>query len=332
MGGAPGGEGVGRVARPPAEVRLRRLLAMLGWLARGDGAEIAELASRFGMSESEVVAELELAACCGLPPYTPDQLMELLVDGDRVQANLGPEMARSRRLSPAEGFSVAAAARAILAVPGSDPDGALAGALAKLESALGTREQVSVQLGEPELLSDVRDAVEHGRQLDITYYSFSRDETTERVVDPHRVFSSGGRWYLEAYCHRAGADRHFRVDRIEHVRPTGVDVPVRAGREGADVPDVVFEAGEATPMATVLIPEPARWLLDAVPVQSVTEESDGRLRVELAVSGGAWLARLLLRAGPGSSVVAPAVLAEEVAAYASAVWERHRRAGASTAP
>src|SRR5581483_8569468 len=119
---------------------------MIGWLARRDGASISELADRFAMEEADVVAELELAACCGLPPYTPDQLMELVVEGDRVEANLGAEMARTRRLSAAEGFTLAAAARAILAVPGADPQGALARALAKLESALGTREQVSVQL------------------------------------------------------------------------------------------------------------------------------------------------------------------------------------------
>lgn len=313
------------MARPTADVRLRRLLAMLGWLARRDGASISELADRFAMEEADVVAELELAACCGLPPYTPDQLMELVVEGDRVEANLGAEMARTRRLSAAEGFTLAAAARAILAVPGADPQGALARALAKLESALGTREQVSVQLDEPEMLGPARDAVASAAQQRITYYSSSRDETSERVVDPQRVFSSGGRWYLDAYCHRAGGVRHFRVDRIEAMSPTGETVPAddRPDAGSAVPPDVVFEPDEGTPVATIVIPASARWVLDAVPIRSLAEERDGSLRVELAVGGGAWLARLLLRAGPGSRVVDPPELADEVAAHARALWERH---------
>ena len=57
--------------------RLRRLLALVGWLAQVGEAPIADAAQRFGMSEKELVAELELAACCGIPPYTPDTL-----DGD----------------------------------------------------------------------------------------------------------------------------------------------------------------------------------------------------------------------------------------------------------
>ena len=103
---------------------LRRLLALIGWLAQVGEAPIADAAERFGMSEKELVAELELAACCGIPPYTPDTLMEIEVSEHAVRAFLPPEYARPRRLTPAEGFAVAASARLLLAVPGSD-DGAL---------------------------------------------------------------------------------------------------------------------------------------------------------------------------------------------------------------
>ncbi len=105
--------------------RLHRLLAVLTWLARRGRAPVKEVAERFGLSPDELIADLELAACCGLPPYTPDQLMEIFVDDTEVVANLGAELARPRRLTAAEGFALAAAARAILSVPGSDPQGAL---------------------------------------------------------------------------------------------------------------------------------------------------------------------------------------------------------------
>ena len=70
--GAPGAE---------TSRRLRRLLAVVGWLAQVGEAPIADVARRFGMSEKDLVAELELAACCGTPPYTPDTLMEIEVSG-----------------------------------------------------------------------------------------------------------------------------------------------------------------------------------------------------------------------------------------------------------
>ena len=110
---------------------------------------MADIAQRFGMSEKELVAELELAACCGTPPYTPDTLMEIEVSEHSVRAFLPAEYARPRRLTPAEGFAVAASARLLLAVPGSDDD-ALRRALAKLEGALGrAREAVGLDVDVP---------------------------------------------------------------------------------------------------------------------------------------------------------------------------------------
>ncbi|HZU71126.1 MAG TPA: WYL domain-containing protein [Acidimicrobiales bacterium] len=306
---------------PTVEARLRRLLAVLGWLSRRKGASIADIALRFGMSEDEVVAELELAACCGLPPYTPDQLMEVLVDDQRVEANLGADLARPRRLSGAEGFAVAASARAILAVPGADPDGALARALDKLESALGEHRKVTVDLDEPPLLAEVRRAVEGHRQLRISYYSASRDEVTDRVVDPLAVFSSGGRWYLDAHCHRAGGLRHFRVDRIESAHPTGETFEAPAPRA---VPTEVFEPGPDVRVATILLPASAASVTDSYPVRSMTTAGDGRVRVEVAVGGEAWLARLLLVAGEGAEVVSPPELTGVGPRAAAAVLARYR--------
>jgi proteasome accessory factor C len=285
----------------PVGARLRRLLAMLVWLADRGEADITEMAERFAMSTDELVAELELAACCGLPPYTPDQLMDLLIDGDTVQANVGAHLSRPVRFGAAEGFTVAAAARAILAVPGAGDDGPLASALSKLEKALGAHQPLAVDLDDPALLAEVRQAAEEGQTLRIVYYSASRDEATERAVDPYGVYSSGGRWYLDAFCHRVSAVRHFRVDRIESVAADDHHFEPPPWSPPAEV----FAPGPDTPLATLLLPASATWVAETCPVESLTEEPDGRLRVTLAVGGEAWLARLLLRAGPGSEVLEP---------------------------
>jgi proteasome accessory factor C len=299
------------------EARVRRLLAVLGWLSRrGAGsAPIAEVAERFGMTEAEVVSELELAACCGLPPYSPDQLMELMVDDEEVQADLGPELSRPRRLSAAEGFQVAASARAILSVSGADPEGALARALAKLETVLGDHERVAVALDDPPLLEGVRSAAAASARLRISYYSASRDEASERIVDPYHVFSSAGFWYLDAWCHRSDALRHFRVDRIESAVGTGEHFDPPAGGP----PTTVVAPGPDTPTATVLLPASARVLLDSLPTVGIEDQPDGRVRVVLPVGGEAWLARLLLRAGAGAEVLDPPELVGAEARAARAV-------------
>jgi proteasome accessory factor C len=281
--------------------RLRRLLAILPWLADRGGAPISEVASRFEMTESEVVALLELAACCGLPPYTPDQLIELIVSDEWVSANLGVHLARPRRLSAAEGFTVAASARAILAVPGADPQGALGRALAKLETVLGDRRRITIDLDEPANLPLVRRAIADGQQLEIDYYSASRDERTTRRVDPYSAFASEGHWYLDGFCHLAGDVRLFRIDRVQSARLSGEEFEAPT----ATAQGRVFAPGPEARHVKLSIPRSARWVVEAYPTLDVQERSDGGLLVTLAVSGTPWLERLMLRLGPEAEVIDP---------------------------
>ena len=76
----------------------------VGWLAQVGEAPISEAAARFGMGEEELVRELELAACCGMPPYTPDALMEIEVSDTTVRAFLPAEFARPRPFDPGRGL------------------------------------------------------------------------------------------------------------------------------------------------------------------------------------------------------------------------------------
>jgi predicted DNA-binding transcriptional regulator YafY len=305
--------------------RLHRLLAVITLLARTGRAPVAELAERFGMSPEELVSDLELAACCGLPPYTPDQLMEIVVDEHEVIANLGAELARPRRLSAAEGFALAASARAIGAVPGSDPEGALARALAKLESALGDTESLAVDLGEPPNLEVVRKAVADKEQIRLKYYSASSDEETTRVVDPVEVMALDGRWYLDGYCHRAMGMRRFRVDRISEVSPTGLAAsPHRLER--SEVTDTAFVPGPEAIVVRLEVDNEGAWVVESVPVISSAPVDAARIEITLGVTSVVWFGRLLLRLGTHAHVLDPPELAEVGREAASGLLARYRNA------
>jgi proteasome accessory factor C len=325
--GRTGAAGAQRSA-PGAETsrRLRRLLAVIGWLAQVGEAPIADVSKRFGMSEQELVAELELAACCGTPPYTPDTLMEIEVSETSVRAFLPQEFGRPRPLTPAEGFAVAASARLLLAVPGSDDD-ALARALAKLDAALGVRAAVGLDVDAPGFLGAVREATEAGRSVEIDYLSGSRDELTTRVVDPVQVITIDGHWYLDGWCHRAGDMRRFRVDRIIAVRdaPDGAAGDGSAGAATARPLEEMFVPGPGAVEVHVRLGPSAQWVPESVPVRSVTRDGDGRITdVVLDVAGMAWFERLLLQLGPAARVVRPAELTGLAADAARRVLARYR--------
>ena len=301
--------------RADAGSRLLRLLAVLTWLARQGRATVAELSERFGLDADELIADLELAACCGLPPYSPDQLMEIIVDDQEVIADLGTELGRPRRLTAGEGFALAASARAILAVPGADPDGALARAVTKLEAVLGGRGLLRVDLREPAHLAVVRDAAEAGRQLELQYYSASSDRDSTRVVDPVSVRLIEGHWYLDGYCHNVSGMRRFRVDRVSEARLTGKpachhdDEADAGGRPDAPQSEAFVPGPEAT-VAHLAVDDDAVWITEALLNSSSEPRSDGRTGVTLAVASTVWFGRLLLRLGPHAEVLDPPELAD----------------------
>jgi len=285
------------VARISADDRLRRLLAVVPWVVAQDGPEIAEVCARFGMTEKELVEELELLWCCGVHPFTPDSLMDVTFEDGRVWIRYADWFDRPLRMTPEEGLALVAAGAALLAVPGSDPEGPLARGLRKLAGVLGIDAEgaIEVTLGAvPDgLLDSLRTAVADRRQVEIDYYVYGRDERTRRVVDPYAVFAAEGEWYLTAWCHVAEAERRFRVDRIRSLvtLDQGFDPPAATPEPG------VFDARPEDPRVVLELTPRARWVAEQYPTEAVEERPDGGLRVTLVVAERAWLERLLLRLG-----------------------------------
>jgi proteasome accessory factor C len=307
--------------------RLRRLLAILAWLAQVGEAPIDEVAERFALTPAALVTELEMAACCGVPPYTPDQLMEIVVTESTVSTRVGVALARPRRLSPPEGFALAASARALLAVPGSDESGALSRALTKLDRALGG-ETIAVELDAPPLLGVVQAAVDSGGSLAISYYSASTDRVTDREIAPLRLFASEGHWYVDAWCSLAGDQRRFRVDRIGSatpVEPTGGAVE-RSADQGSLEP---FVPGPDSRTVRLSLDPRSAWLVESIPATGPPETVGGRVEVEVFVGGDAWLERLLLRVGPDGRVLDPPELQSVQAEAAARILERYGSGGST---
>lgn len=312
--------------RPAAAQRLRRVLAIVPYVLAHQGVTIAELAQRFEVSEAELERDLELLPLCGLPPYTADRLMDVWIVDGAVQIRLAEYFERPLRLTPAEGLALLAAGRALLSVPGSDATGPLATALDKLERALDARGRLAVDVGGSAHLEELQAASAASARVEIDYYSFARDEMTTRVIDPFRVFHALGAWYVASWCHRAGAERLFRVDRVRAVRPTGAHYdPGEHVPDPGDAADTVYRPRPEDPRVTLRLAPQAAWVVESHPHEQAERLADGSWRVVLAVSEPAWLERLLLGLGPAAQVEAPPELVALGAAAARRLAARYRR-------
>jgi proteasome accessory factor C len=289
--------------RTTAPDRVARMLAMVPWIAANDGPTIDEICARFGLSRRKLEDELAVVTMVGVPPYTPDTLIEVTVDGDRVWLRFADVFARPLHLTPEQGLALVAAGQAAQEVLGGEEAGPLSSALSKVAEVLGIRpgDAISVALGEtrPVVLAALRRAVSEHRRTRIDYYAYSRDERSTRDIDPYEVFAHEGSWYVRAHCHTAGGERLFRLDRVydadllDETFPTPPVTP----------PAGVFAPGPAVPRVTLDLDPPAQWAAEHYPVDADESRPDGVRRVTLPVASVTWLQRLLVRLGPDARVV-----------------------------
>src|SRR5690606_20263084 len=250
-----------------ADVRLRRLLVMLPWLAARDGATVAEVCERFGVTSAELQADLELLTLyVGIHPYGPDTYFDLSIEGDRVYASMLPSLDRPLRLTPAEADAVVVAGQAAAAA--GELDEVLASALAKPAKVLGIEpsEAAEVQLGPAAstILALLRDGVARERKVRIRHYGEARDEAAWRTVHPWSVASRGGAWYLTGHDDDRDDTRTFRLDRI--LEAEVLDDPASPAPPGVR-PDL--EMGEEAPVVTLELDPAGSWVADAYPVEAV---------------------------------------------------------------
>lgn len=67
-------------------------------------------------------------------------------------------------------------------------------------------------------MAELDRAILHHRVVKMTYHVASRDETTEREVNPYGVFFEQGEWQLVAYCHLRKAVRHFKLAQMKKIQ------------------------------------------------------------------------------------------------------------------
>ncbi|MFI6027562.1 helix-turn-helix transcriptional regulator [Amycolatopsis magusensis] len=299
---------------------MPRLLALVPYLLARPGIEIDEAARDFGVHPRQLRKDLELLWMCGLPGYGPGDLIDLSFEGETVTVTFDAGMRRPLRLTGAEATSMLVALRALAETPGVVDSDAVNRAIAKIEAAAGEARPSGVVVGtgvrEAEDTARARrtvsEALKARKALRLRYYTASKDEITERTVDPMRLLIVQSFGYLEAWCRRAEGVRLFRLDRIDgaevlderaapppDARPTDLSHGVFAERPGQGEADLVLE-------------RELRWVAEYYPCEELAELDGGRLRVRMRYGDESWMVRLVLGLGGRVQVERPAELASAV--------------------
>ncbi|MER0444692.1 WYL domain-containing protein [Streptomyces sp. Edi4] len=294
--------------------QTRRMLSLVTYLRERPGAHVADVARAFGITEDELISDLDVLPMCGTS-FRGGDLLDIDTDGDRIWWHNPDDVAAPLRLAADEATALLVAARAVSTLPGlrEGDRQALLRATAKLETAAGETAGASSRLSvtfesEGGVFAEVDRAISERRRLWVKYYSPARDELTEREVDPIRLFAVG-HTYMEAWCRLSEARRTFRLDRVAEIRlldeaSAPPELELRDLSEGlvqpsAEDPEVVVEVGPG-----------GRWVAEYYPHDSAQELPDGGLRITLRTPDPASLRRLALRLGQDGRIVSPQDLAQ----------------------
>lgn len=319
-----------------APEQVARLLALVPYLlARGE-VRLDDAAAHFGTDAEQIERDLRLLFMTGLSPGLPGDLIEVDLDaleGDRViRVDNADYLARPVRFSPAEATSLVVALRTMVDTAPAEAREVIARTLTKLEEAAGQdgEELLRLHVTPTPLESSavvpvLESAIAHGHQVEMTYHVPSRDRQSARVVDPRGLTRIEDLLYLDAWCHTAGGDRAFRVDRI--VAATELDSAVAdPGARARDLTGGWFTDAETTTVTLRLAP-PARWVVEYYPVTGQRPGPDDTVDVDLEVASEEWVTSLLLRLAPHATLLAPAAYAQSFTAAARAALRHYEDDG-----
>jgi len=323
------------MARPAtATDRLQRLLALVPYVVSRKVVGLAETAAAFGVSERQLVDDLNMLWCVELrspDPYCP---IDLSYEGGEIVVSQAESMDRPLRLGADEASALLVALRMLTDVPGLPDRSALSRTIAKLEAAAGgaaaASAQVAIQLdgnAARTVLAEVTDALSRGRRIHLSYYVPGRDEATERDADPMRLLVVDGRAYLEAWCRSAEDVRLFRLDRVLSLAVLDIAAAVPDAARPVDVDKGLFRPSPHDIHVVLELTAAGRWVAEYYPCEHVEDLGAGRLRVSLRTPDTQWVRRLALRLGPDGSVIGPPELAARIRADAAAALAHYAQVG-----
>jgi len=325
--------------------RLRRLLALVPYVASRKAVSLAETAATFGMTERELIDDLNLAWCVELKDPDPYCPIDLSYEGGEIVISQAESIERPLRLAADEASALLVALRTLQGVGGGtsggtgkgtgdagEPPSPVESVILKLENAAAgvavDRSRVAVvppadEHGWAQLL---RTALAEGRRVHLRHYGQGRDEVTDRDVDPMRLLVAEGHSYLEGWCRRAEGVRLFRLDRILDLSILDVAAQVPADAEPVDVDAGLFRPSAADVVVVLDVSAAARWVAEYFTPESVADLDGGWLRVTLRTPDTGRVRRFALRLGDDLRVVSPAALVTEVreaATAALALYDLH---------
>ena len=229
-----------------AAERAIRLIDLVPYLVAHPGITVKEVAHEFDLTVPELTKDLDLLFMCGLPGYTPLELIDLSVDDGVISIRDPQNLDAPRRFSQTETLVIRVALSALEELLPEEKREKVRALQVKLnhffrsdvpENALFYQGDAS-----REKMQVIRKAIELDKKLRLRYLNLTKSEITERTVSVFRVVAEVQRTLIDAWCDLSDGVRTFNLAQIQGIEL--LDEQARAvldSSEGASTP-VLFKA------------------------------------------------------------------------------------------
>lgn len=212
-----------------------RLLDLVPFLLSHQGISLTDLAKHFKVDEDVITDDLNTLWMCGLPGYTPLELIDLAFDSGFVTIRNAAPLAYVRTMSSSEIVSLALGLDLLRESSLTLTDDQRA-RIDHLSNALRTQIGAQISIApksETANRSVVARSIAQRSQIEMTYYSTHSDSESRRIVSAYDFFSENGVEYFAAFCHTSKGMRTFRVDRIlsAGLVEAAIDLPIDEDRK-----------------------------------------------------------------------------------------------------
>lgn len=293
--------------------RTARLLDLVPYISAHQGISIKQLSETFEVSQSQMVNDLTTLWMCGLPGYTPLELMDLDFESGYVTINNAETLSKPRSITFNEGVALVLGLDLVRSTIDEKRTDLLQSidslsdrlrALIKMPAALSAKSTIN-----HEVSSSINEAIQVQSGLKIVYHSLYRDEITTREILPIEVIENDGQRYLSSYCYSALDFRQFRIDRIQSA--TLIEVSKALPNKGSD---------DSIITAIIKIVEPNRDLSERFKLDEVSKDFE----FEFDSYSQQWLERSILASGKGAALVAPPQIRRSIAKLAQSMLDRYK--------
>ena len=301
--------------------KTARLLDLVPFITTHQGISVKDLAREFAITSEELLDDLNTLWMCGLPGYTPLELIDLSFESGYVSIRNAEILQKVRLLTKEELVVIAIGLDFLKESVSKDREDlleAITSLQEKIKSLIGDIAQVTPTVDSAHRAIILR-ALKERKNLEIEYHSLIRDQITTRSVTPLELGEDKGIEVLLAYCSTATGFRTFRLDNVKQAKLLDGSDFVAESKNGGDE---IFRA--KCRVDSRLRTTFERFRLEADMAASSGLSSGKGITVEVTSFSQDWLVRNFMSTLANTEITEPAELAKAVGAKAQSTLELYR--------